>query len=282
MNDLLRLETTSDDPADLVSRWGVVLADFDHSQGSGNVSWLVRTDHGDLFVKTAGAPDPPSIGTTVPYLGHGHRVQLLRNAVDLARSCDHPCLARLRNVIESQAGPVLVYDRAPGELIGTTTSGRSDPHSAYQCLAHLPPHRLLAVFDELIDLHRVLAREGLIAGDLYDGCLILDFATGQLTVIDLDSYHRGPIVNTMGRMFGSTRFMAPEEFELGATIDQRTTVYTLARLAWHFGTRLTERAEQFCGPDSVRAALEQALRPEPDERFATVGEFAAAWRATRC
>lgn len=245
------------------------------------MSWLVRSDDGDIFVKTAGAPDPGPIGTTVPYLGHSDRAQLLRNAMDLARSCDHPRLARLRNVIESPMGPVLVYDRAPGELIGTTESGRSDPRSAYQRLAHLPAHRLLAVFDELIDLHRALAREGWIAGDLYDGCLILDFATSRLAVIDLDSYHRGPSVNTMGRMFGSTRFMAPEEFELGATIDQRTTVYTLARLVWHFGTRLTEEAEQFCGTDPVRVTLEQALRHTPSERFATVDEFATAWRATR-
>ena len=75
--------------------------------------------------------------------------------------------------------------------------------------------------------------------------------------------------------------MAPEEFELGAPIDQRTTVYTLGRLAWHFGTRLTEQADQFCGPDPVRAALEQALQAEQSERFATVRDFAAAWEAAQ-
>ena len=282
VNDLLGPGATGEAPADLVSRCGVVLAVFDHhSQDSGNVSWLVRTDHGDLFVKTAGTPDPPPVGAAMPYFSHSDRIRLLRNAVDLARSCEHPCLARLRNVIESPLGPVLVYDRAPGELVGTTTSGRADPHSGYQRLAHFPAHQLLADFDDLIDLHRALARAGWVAGDLYDGCLILDFTAGRLTVIDLDSYHRGSIINSMGRMFGSTRFMAPEEFELGALIDQRTTAYTLARLAWHFGTRLTEQAEQFCGPDPVRAALEQALQAEPSERFATVGEFAVAWQAAR-
>lgn len=282
VNDLLEL-AAGDDPADMVARCGVVLAVFDHhTQDSGNVSWLVRTDLGDLFVKTAGTPDGPPAGAPVPYFGHEDRIRLLRNAIDLARSCDHPCLAGLRNVIETPLGPVVVYDRAPGEFIGTTDSGRADPRSAYQRLAHLPPDQLLAVFDDLIDLHRHLARAGWVANDLYDAPLILDFATRRLTVIDLDSYHRGPSINTMGRMFGSTRFMAPEEFELGAPIDQRTTVFTLGRLAWHFGTRLTERAEQFCGPDSVRAALEQALQPERSERFATVGSFAATWHAARC
>ncbi len=246
VNDLLDLEATVQAPVDLVSRCGSVLATFDHrSQDSGNVSWVVKTDPGDLFVKTAGTPGPLPPGASVPYLRHSDRIRLLRNAVALARSCDHRCLARLRQVIESPLGPVLVYDRAPGELIGTTSSRRADPDTAYQRLAHLPAENLLAVLSDLIDLHQALASAGWVASDLYDSCLIVEFATMRLTVIDLDTYYRGPSTNTMGRMFGSTRFMAPEEFRLGAAIDQRTTVYTVARIAWHFGTRLTERADQF-------------------------------------
>ena len=32
-------------------------------------------------------------------------------------------------------------------------------------------------------------------------------------------------------MFGSSRFMAPEEFERGALIDERTNVFTMGRTA---------------------------------------------------
>jgi serine/threonine-protein kinase len=35
----------------------------------------------------------------------------------------------------------------------------------------------------------------------------------------------------MGRMFGSSRFMAPEEHVLGAPVDTRTTAYVMARTA---------------------------------------------------
>ena len=101
------------------------------------------------------------------------------------------------------------------------------------------------------------------ASDLYDGCLLVELSTGRLTVVDLDAYRRGPGRNTMGRMFGSRRFMAPEEFELGAPIDQRTTVFTLGRLAWHFGTRLTERAEAFCGPPALGAGRPAGVRAAP-------------------
>ncbi len=36
----------------------------------------------------------------------------------------------------------------------------------------------------------------------------------------------------MGRMFGSTRFMASEEFELGALIDEQTNVFVMGRRLW--------------------------------------------------
>lgn len=156
---------------------------------------------------------------------------------------------------------MLVYDRPPGELVGTLETRRADPASVYQRFARLPADRLLGIFDALIDLHQNLADLGWVASDLYDGCLMVELGTRQLTVIDLDSYRRGPSLNTMGRMFGSTRFMAPEEFCLGAPIDQRTTVFNLARLVWHFATRLTERTDQFCGSAALRAAVEQATAP---------------------
>jgi serine/threonine-protein kinase len=191
-------------------------------------------------------------------------------------------------VIESPDGPMLVFDAVPGELIGITTRPgvsaaalRADPASAYQRFAHLPPDRQLSIFDTLIGLHRALADVGWIAGDLYDGCLVVDFDTTTVHVVDLDSYRRGPSRNDMGRMFGSTRFMAPEEFRLGAPLDERTTVFTLGRLVWHFATRLTERADRFCGPDALAAVVSRATRADPGHRYPSVADLADAWCAAR-
>lgn len=116
------------------------------------------------------------------------------------------------------------------------------------------------MFDVLIDLHVSLAAAGWIAGDLYDGCLMFDFELGSLAVVDLDTYRRGRIVNDMGRMFGSSRFMAPEEFERGALIDERTTTFALGRLVWHFGMRLTEIAHDFCGSPAVADVVRRPVR----------------------
>jgi serine/threonine-protein kinase len=278
--DLLSLTSTTGSAEALVRRSSVVQQTFDHhTQDSGNVSWLVDSDGVRLFVKTAGPVDAPP-GVVEPALDHAGRVALLANAVRLARSCDHAALATLRNVITTSTGPALVYDAAPGELVRAAPELRSDPASAYQRLAQLPSHRLLAVCDVLVDLHVALAEQGWVACDLYDGCLIVA-PDDRLTVIDLDSYHLGPFTNTMGRMFGSTRYMAPEELTLGATIDQRTTVFTLARMVIHFATRLTDRLEAFVGFQSGTAVLRKASHPDPLARYPTVAEFASAWTRAR-
>ena len=67
--------------------------------------------------------------------------------------------------------------------------------------------------------------------------------------------------------------------------DQRLFVKTAGPDAppaiWHFGTRLSERAEEFCGSPALAAVVQQAVRPEPTERPATVAAFADAWRRAR-
>ena len=270
------------DPASYVRRCSTVLREFNHlSQDSGNVSWLVESEGQRLFVKTAGTTEPPVPGAPVPHLDHPGRVSLLRNAVDLAQSCDHRALPTLLNVIESPAGPALVYEAASGDLVGVPREQRGDPASPYQRFAHLPASVLLGLFDTLVDVHVALAAAGWVAGDLYDGCLIVDFQAPDLRVIDLDSYRRGPTTNNMGRMFGATRFMAPEEFELGAQLDERTTVFTLGRIAWHFATRLTEDPAEFCGTDGLAEVIQKACQPSPTDRHACVADLASAWDGAR-
>ncbi|MCB0080154.1 MAG: hypothetical protein KDE47_04465, partial [Caldilineaceae bacterium] len=182
---------------------GEIFAVFDQ-QDSGNLSYGVTVDGQRYFVKTAGDP-----ADTNPYLDHAGRVELLRNGVRLTQSCDHAVLCQLHNVIESPAGPLLVYEWVTGELLGVPRAQRGNPASAYQRFRALPGEEILLVLDQVYDLHRRLAALGWVACDLYDGCLLYDFATKKIRVMDLDTYHQGPFTNTMGRMFGSSRFMAP-------------------------------------------------------------------------
>jgi serine/threonine-protein kinase len=252
-----------------VAALGTVFARFDQ-QDSGNLSYGVQIGGERVFVKTSGRPDDPA-----PVTSHAERNSLLRNAIRLARRYRHPALPRLRQVVESPDGPMLVYDWADGELLHVAPEHREDPRRAYRRFLNLPVGAVLDCLDTVIEVHDLLGRGGEVIGDFYDGCLIYDFGAGRVTLVDLDGYRPAAYVNTMGRMFGSTRFMAPEEFTLGAVIDQRTSVYTLGR------TVFVLLGEQFRGSAALRAVAERACRERPDDRYPSVAAFCAAWRTAR-
>lgn len=235
-------------PPAYLERLGTLFARFG-AQDSGNISYGVQTAETRYFVKTAGDP-----AETQAFLGFEDRVALLRNAAELAHSVDHSALPTLHAVIESPAGPVLVYDWRDGDLLGT----------ALDRFTALPTEEILTALNTLYDLHAALDATGWVEGDFYHSSMLYDFPTQRLTVIDLDSYHRGPFVNTMGRMFGSSRFMAPEEHVLGAPIDTRTNAYVMARTAQIL---LTDP------PPPLQAVLTEATTA----RFPTYASFHTAW-----
>lgn len=237
-------------PATYLDQLGTIFTRFDN-QDSGNVAYGVQTAAARYFVKTAGDPAAPN-----PFLDFDARAALLRNAIQLAHSVDHPALPTLHAVIESPAGPLLVYDWRDGDLL-------HDP-AVRERFQALPTEEIRSALDTLYDLHAALDASGWVEGDFYDGSLLYDFTTRRLTVMDLDSYHRGPHHNTMGRMFGSSRFMAPEEHVLGAPVDTRTTAYVMARAA------------QIVLP-TPPAPLAAVLTEATTTRFPTYQAFYEAW-----
>jgi serine/threonine-protein kinase len=265
-NELIRATSTELCARDFIAQHGELFAVFDSAtQDSGNVAFGVEVGGARFFVKTAGAKHDSR-----PFLAHGERVALLRNAVRLRRSVPDAALPMLHQVVESADGPLLVYDWVEGELLRKGGAAGSDASSAFVRFRGLPAHEISAALEQVFRLHVELARQGWVASDFYDGCLIYDFASRQLNVIDLDNYREGPFFNDMGRMFGSTRFMAPEEHELGVRIDERTTVFTLGRTI----------EQLFPAADArVQSVAARACEPHPRQRFQTVHDFYRAWSA---
>jgi serine/threonine-protein kinase len=264
-------------PDQFVRAVGVVFAEFGkQTQDSGNYSYGVQIGAERFFVKTAGQPADPQ-----PTLRHAARVELLRNAARLHASCQHPILPPLLSVIESPIGPLLVYPWADGELLGVPRDQRENPMSSFQRFRGLPATKICDCLDTIYDLHVALARAGWIAVDFYDGCLIYDFAADRIAVVDLDMYRAGPFQNERGRMFGSTRFMAPEEFELGARIDERTTVFTMGRTALLYLSDGALAPEMFRGSPALFAVVARACNPDRAQRFESLAAFESAWRSAR-
>ena len=270
---LLDVERIEQTPNVYLNAVGSVFAVFDeHTQDSGNRSYGVQTAQGRYFIKTAGNPDDPN-----PFLNHSERVSLLRNAVRLRRSCDHPTLPLLHQVIESPHGPLLVYQWVAGELLRVEAALRNDPRSTFQRFRQLPSHEIIRVLDLVYELHHQLARLGWIAVDFYDGCMIYDFDRQELHLVDLDHYCEGSFINEMGRMFGSSRFMAPEEFERGARIDERTTVFTMGRTAAVLLSNGTLERRPFRESDALYEVVRRACCDDRGKRYDSMEAFFTAW-----
>ncbi|MDE0143335.1 MAG: serine/threonine-protein kinase [Caldilineaceae bacterium] len=270
---LLELREIKQAPAEYLSEIGRIFSVFDAQvQDSGNISYGVQVGQQRFFVKTAGDPRDPR-----PFLPHEERVALLHNAVRLRSSCSHNSLPRLHNVIESAHGPLLVYSWVKGDLLHAGSATRQDSQSALQRFRRLPLPEITKALDLIYELHYELARSGWIAVDFYDGCLIYDFASQELHVVDLDMYRESPFVNEMGRMFGSSRYMAPEEFERGAAIDERTNVYTMGRTAANLLSDGTLDRSAFRGSDERYEVVRKACSGERGNRYASVGDFYTAW-----
>lgn len=261
------ISRVSSSPREFLAGVGEIFAVFDHrTQDSGNASYGVEVGGRRYFVKTAGDPDDDDSA----HLSHAERVGLLRNAAELARSVRHPALPKFHGVVESPRAPMLVYEWADGHLV----------RSALARVRALPLSEIARLLDAVFDLHAALAERGWVACDFYDGAMIYDFQRRRVRAVDLDCYRRGAFVNEMGRMFGSSRFMAPEEFELGAAIDERTTVFTLGRTAAVLLSDGSLNRAPFRGSDAQYEATLTACRQSPDERFQTVAQFRAAWMLT--
>jgi serine/threonine-protein kinase len=235
-------------------------------QDSGNICFGVDKDEERLFVKFAGAP-------TVAYKGDpAEAVLRLRRTVPVYRDLAHPALIRFRCAEAIGGGFAAVFDWVDGECMG-----KQYPVSR-QAFLQLPDAERLQVFAAIVSFHQHVVAEGYVAIDFYDGSVMYDFGSRRTYLCDIDFYERAPVVNTMGRMWGSSRFMSPEEYTLGAPIDEITHVYTMGAMAFALFGGETDRSPGLwrLGDAAYQVAL-RAVREERSERFGSLAAFAAAW-----
>ncbi|MFI5046466.1 MAG: serine/threonine protein kinase [Acidimicrobiia bacterium] len=217
-------------------------------------------------------------------------VPSLERAVAVHRRVAHPSIIPLEHVVRTPGGLVLVYPWIDGEVLYGVPNGgvaarrgRGSPHERFRALSLA---EVLVAFDALLDAHVAIAGAGFVAVDLYDGCFIYDFVARRMWICDLDEYRPGPFVVEGERLPGSTRFMAPEEWVEGATIDERTTVFNLGRtglvLLDEGPDAPVEVGDSFRGTGAMADVLIHATQLDPEDRHESVAELADAWaRVTR-
>jgi len=275
-----------------IKKIGRVFRVFD-AMDSGNICFGVERDDKRYFVKYAGA-------RTQNYDGEiTDAIIRLQTAVKLYENLQHPHLIRLVEHYSVGDGYIAIFDWVNGEGLRSYWDYVGSPMWSYSGspnyrFRHLPIQKRIAVVDIIMAFHQHVVERGYIPVDFYDGSMIYDFNSGIFHICDIDFYRKAPTKNDMGKMWGSGRFMSPEEYELGAALDEKTVVYLMGAAAFELLSNDTEEAYQawengklhrsFNAWSTTKALFDVAIKAasmERNERYNTITELLEAWNAAK-
>ncbi|MCI8441125.1 MAG: serine/threonine protein kinase [Provencibacterium sp.] len=265
MIDGLPCETKEPFDFGFLKEYGRVFQVFD-GQDSGNLCFGLEKAGERRFVKFAGAPAKEYDGEPAD------AIRRLQAAQPPYRALCHKNLVQLLEAREIGGGFALVFRWAQGDCMG-----RAYP-AAHKRFMGLPAAARLQVFEDILDFLRHVHACGYMPVDFYDGSILYDFESGRTTVCDIDFFRKKPCRNDVGRMWGSSRFMSPEEFLLGAALDERTSVYTAGAFAFAlFGGYSRERSSWQLSEALFEAAA-RAVSEERELRQPTLEYFSEEWK----
>ena len=259
-----------------LAKLGRVFEVFDQ-QDSGNISFGIEINSERFFIKYAGAKSTSFSGEP------RDAIYNLKNAVPLYEELSHPSLIKLIDHYEVGSGYAAVFEWFDGESLHPHWSfpppaKYNDPNSPFYRYKQLSVEQRLISLNQIYSFHEFVEKNDFVAIDFYDGSLLYDFSKNETKICDIDLYQRRPYYNTMGRLWGSSRFMSPEEFSLGAEIDGSTNVFTMGATAFALlgGERDRSVEHWEAGKELYEIAL-RAADPSRKNRYFSVSEFKLAW-----
>lgn len=263
---LLTVEKIEKDLVTYLSSIGNIFTVF-NQQDSGCISYGVQAAEQNWFVK---------------YSESREAIGYMKNAEAIHQEVAHPQMPKLLNSFTTDLGFALVYEWVDGEVLGTPAfpgkEGRNQPESPHFRFRQLPLSKVIAALNTVYDVHAYLERKGYVAVDFYDGGMIYDFDRDELHLCDFDCYTKGPFILEMDRLFGSSRFMAPEEFVRGSQIDHLTNVYTMGAAAFVFlADEGGRELRDWRASEALYHVARKAASPERSERYSSVHAFYRAW-----
>ena len=248
-----------------IGKYGKVFKVFD-DQDSGNICFGVEKDGRKLFVKYAGAPTEAYDGTAED------AVERLQATVPIYRDLRHPNLIALVEATKLADGFGMVFQWADGDCMG-----RMYP-AAHRRFMDLPIEDRLRVFCDVLDFLAFVNARGYVAIDFYDGSILYDFERGKTTICDIDLFRKKPCRNDMGRMWGSSRFMSPEEFALGAELDEVTNVYTAGAIAFALFSEYDRTCEKWPLGEALFRVVKRATDNDRSVRQQSINQLIEEWR----
>ena len=249
-----------------LQKYGKVFKVYDE-QDSGNICFGITNGSSKYFVKFAGAP------TEYSNVSVGEAITRMKETMQIYRDLAHPTLTKLIDAEGIGDGFAMIFEWTDAECLG-----KQYPLSREKFL-QMPMDTKISVFGDILDFHMYVAEQGYVALDFYDGSIMYDFNIGKTVICDVEFYAKMPYRNSMGRMWGSSSYMSPEEFQLGAIIDEITNVYTMGATAFAL---LSEDKSRDIGKWKLNKKLfdvaAKAVSNERGRRQQSVKDFATEWK----
>lgn len=245
-------------------KYGEVFQVFD-KQDSGCICFGIQNKDKKLFVKFAGAKPVRFKGTPEDAISG------LKAASNVYKDLKHKSLVSFIHGETMGNGFANIYEWTDAKCMGRQYDSR-------EMFFALPLNERIHIFEDILAFHQFVAEKGYVAIDFYDGSIMYDFTNKKTIICDIDSYSRKPYINTMGRMWGSSRFMSPEEFEKGAVIDEVSNVFLMGATAFALlGDASDKTMQNWKADKALFEVARKAVSMERTNRYQSIKEFNTEW-----
>jgi len=251
-----------------LSKYGKVFKVFDDQDG-GNVCFGTEKDGKRYFVKFAGAPQARYDGKIEDAIAR------LKASVKVYQDIgNHPGLIRFIGSEEIGGGFAVLY-----EWTDALGMARMYPLNHRRFMA-LSIEKRIRVFEEILMFHAFICERGYVAIDFYDGSIMYDFENEKTVICDIDFYQKMPYHGEMG-LWGSSRFVSPEECKQGEIMDEITTVYTMGATAFCLFTDSDRSFEAWPLSEKQYDVIEKAVSDEREDRQQSIKQLIEEWEAAK-
>jgi serine/threonine-protein kinase len=247
-----------------LAKYGKVLKVFD-DQDSGNICFGVEKDGERYFIKFAGAPQARYEGKPED------AIYRLKAAIQVYRDIgEYPNLIRFIDAENIGGGYAASF-----EWTDALGMARMYPLVHRRFMA-LPIEKRMKVFEDIMAFHAFVAKRGYVAIDFYDGSIMYDFDDEKTVICDIDFYQKMPYRGEMG-LWGSTRFVSPEECKPGEFCDEVTTVYTMGATAFCLFADSDHSREAWPLSAGLYEVVKKATSDDRSQRQQSIRQLQSEW-----
>ena len=273
-----------------VNDYGIAFSVIDET-GSGCISFGVQKDNKKYFIKIAGAK------TVEAEISEQESIDLLKDAVEKYKSIHHQNLIKYIDSFDINEFFAVIFEYADGECLFDHWNFEKYKNDStlitpIQKFKKLEISKRLDVVYKLFSFFETFINAGYVAVDFYDSSIIYNFEKDEATFCDIDLFRKLPTKNDLGKdYYGTKRLKAPEENELGATIDELTNEFTLGAIIfdifsnvsnndkrYEIGMFIPNDLEEFELNAKTYNVLLKATNYDRNNRYTSINEFEVEFR----